>query len=758
MLGPGSTIGGLRIDALIGRGSMGEVWRGEQLALRRPVAIKRIADHVLAQDQAVARFQREAQCLARVQSPHVVAVHDFARLRADDGAEHWLLVMELVEGGRSLRAAVGAPLPWAAATALALHIAQGLAAAAELGIIHRDVKPDNVLVSARGIAKLVDFGLARAVDSTDMTAHGAIVGTPTYMSPEACRGEAVDARSDLYSLGATWYHLLAQIAPSVPPPIAALVHRCLAKLREDRPEDAAALVRELQALSAQGLALPATVPVGDWANASADAATEPTRLSAPAGGNPASAATAPTLLLPDRPRAPRRRAGLAAAGLVAATAVAATTAFVLLRDPFPAARAQVEQACAAGDFGLALHLSDSLIARWPARGDALDLERQVITAEVTRVIATDSFAQARALLAERRQGREWFDGEPLAIAIDIKEAQTAAAHGDRDGAEKLFTGLRQRHPHDTGICVALLAALGSERAEPLVVLAAADAVEGMQPPPPAALAALALAQKRWDPLTADAKRIRADLIRFLPQSLDNARADIETGTADDPDPRVSAYLLLKESGQLTPVAELRYHVRNLIELESRFSVAGESLDWLEVAVAAPDWPARKAAAGIAPFADVEGLHHADERETRIAKLLVRAFVPEITAALPTWIAATDEDHEDFRFNAWRLLHDADPDLKSLAAGFDDFAFHATTLRTFDPWNDSPPLEAALAYFQAQPATRREDVRAALLAGEQHVEDRAQMVDRNMPGTGRGAEMRANGARIRAVRLSLPATP
>ena len=289
MLQSGSTIGGIRIDALLGRGAMGEVYRGVQLSLKRPVAVKRIAEHLLGDAEAATRFTREAQVVARVQSPYVVAVYDFGRHRDEHGVEHGLLVMELVDGGASLRAllaARGRAFDWRTATALILHVAEGLAAAAEFGVVHRDIKPDNIMVTAKGTAKLADFGLAKSVDSSAMTLEGAVLGTPLYLPPEACRGEPVDARGDLYSLGCTWFHLLAgrppfqaastvallrahlddappdlrSLATDVPEAIASLVMRLLAKQPDQRLPSAQALVDALHGLAAKGLIIPRAVP------------------------------------------------------------------------------------------------------------------------------------------------------------------------------------------------------------------------------------------------------------------------------------------------------------------------------------------------------------------------------------------------------------------------------------------------------------------------------------------------------------------
>ncbi|TVR44844.1 MAG: serine/threonine protein kinase [Planctomycetota bacterium] len=286
MLTPGSEFSGLRIGPLLGRGAMGEVYAGEQRSLKRPVAIKRIAEHLIDEPSVLARFEREAQCIARVSSPHVLAVYEFGHFTDQAGKGHWLLVMELVEGGGNARELLRHGMDWRQATSIILQVAEGLAAAAEHGIVHRDIKPDNIMISSKGQAKLADFGLAKAADSHGMTMEGSLVGTPYYMPPEACRGEEVGHAGDLYSLGATWYHLLcgrpvfqdrntmmllrahaeqspepiAAVQPHVPAAIAEMVHRCLAKDPQDRPLSAEQLAHELQALVAEGIYIPRLVP------------------------------------------------------------------------------------------------------------------------------------------------------------------------------------------------------------------------------------------------------------------------------------------------------------------------------------------------------------------------------------------------------------------------------------------------------------------------------------------------------------------
>ncbi len=269
MLQPGTRLGGLVIGPLLGRGGMGEVYRAEQIALGRAVAVKRINDNLVQSPDVIARFRREARLAAGISHPNVLTVHDFGEFCDFDGHTHWLLVMELVEGARSLRVMLGG-LRWRGATGIIAQACQGLAAAHDKSVIHRDIKPDNLLVAPDGTVKLADFGLATAADVSALTAPGAHVGTPRYMAPEVLRGMASDERSDLYSLGVTWYQavcgrspfdgstgaiMLAHIEappppvrkfnPEVPGEIEVLIHACLAKRPEDRPVSARDLANRL---------------------------------------------------------------------------------------------------------------------------------------------------------------------------------------------------------------------------------------------------------------------------------------------------------------------------------------------------------------------------------------------------------------------------------------------------------------------------------------------------------------------------------
>jgi eukaryotic-like serine/threonine-protein kinase len=210
--GKGRVIAGrYSLDREIGRGGSGAVWLGRDDLLGRRVAIKRIGLLPGTDGTDVARAEREARLGARLHHPHVVAVFDVV---ADpDTDEHWL-VMEYVEGTdlAALVATRGA-LPPDDAAPLLCQAADGLVAAHAMGITHRDVKPSNILVGADGTVKLTDFGIARVATDASLTQTGLVTGSPAYIAPEVASGGRGDEASDVWSLGATAYHVLAGRAP-----------------------------------------------------------------------------------------------------------------------------------------------------------------------------------------------------------------------------------------------------------------------------------------------------------------------------------------------------------------------------------------------------------------------------------------------------------------------------------------------------------------------------------------------------------------
>jgi serine/threonine protein kinase len=294
-------LGPFRILAELGRGGMGAVYRAHDTRLDREVALKVLLPNLSADPKAKARFLREARAQAKVEHDHIIPIHDVGET---EGVAY--LVMPLLKG-QSLGAALkqNRHPPLAEAVRIVQEMAEGLAAAHDAGLIHRDIKPGNVwLEGAKRRVKILDFGLARTAadahpvtaaqpvpeDGTQITPAGAIVGTPAYMSPEQARGQAVDARSDLFALGVVLYKMATGRKPftgsssmdvlaavvahdppaarelnaEVPPALSDLIRRLMAKDASERPSSAAQVAEELEALG-RGLApLPVVVmPVGE---------------------------------------------------------------------------------------------------------------------------------------------------------------------------------------------------------------------------------------------------------------------------------------------------------------------------------------------------------------------------------------------------------------------------------------------------------------------------------------------------------------
>jgi serine/threonine-protein kinase len=202
-------LGHYRLEGLLGRGGMGEVHRAHDTRRRRTVALKLLSP-ALAHDAGFReRFRREAHAVARLSSPHIVPIHDFGEI---DG--RLFLDMRLIEGRSLDQLVADGPLDVPRAVAVVDQVAAALADAHDQGVVHRDVKPSNVLVTPDGFAYLVDFGIARAADGdTGLTATGATVGTLAYMAPERFAGGPPDARSDLYSLGCVLVECLTGYRP-----------------------------------------------------------------------------------------------------------------------------------------------------------------------------------------------------------------------------------------------------------------------------------------------------------------------------------------------------------------------------------------------------------------------------------------------------------------------------------------------------------------------------------------------------------------
>lgn len=279
--------GRYEVGAVIGRGAMGEVRRGRDVRLGRDVAVKYLRADLAADRSVRSRFEDEARAAARLSHPAIVTVFDSGEW---EGVPY--LVMECLSGRTLADELAGGPLPADRVLAIGIDVAGALATAHALGVIHRDVKPGNILLTGTGSVKLADFGIAKSTEMLDHTVTGTIVGTPAYLAPERLAGEPATAQSDIYSLGLVLYEALTgerpfrgdtpvalahamhtttptrvrERLPGIAPALATAVDAAMAKDPKHRPSSAAAMVALLvgdaptQLLSeTQELPAPATV-------------------------------------------------------------------------------------------------------------------------------------------------------------------------------------------------------------------------------------------------------------------------------------------------------------------------------------------------------------------------------------------------------------------------------------------------------------------------------------------------------------------
>jgi eukaryotic-like serine/threonine-protein kinase len=197
------------VEELLGQGGMARVFRGTDRVLNRKVAVKVLSPQFAGDDQFVARFRREAQAAAALNHPNIVSVYD----TGDQSDVHYI-VMEYVEG-RTIRDVIReeGPLHPQRGTEIAQAVGRALAAAHQAGLVHRDIKPGNIMLTREGEVKVMDFGIARTATGDPLTQTAAVLGTASYLSPEQAQGSAVDARSDIYSLGCVLYEMLTGRPP-----------------------------------------------------------------------------------------------------------------------------------------------------------------------------------------------------------------------------------------------------------------------------------------------------------------------------------------------------------------------------------------------------------------------------------------------------------------------------------------------------------------------------------------------------------------
>src|SRR6516165_7855831 len=290
----GTQLGSHEITSLLGKGGMGEVYRARDLKLKREVAIKILPDEFSLDTDRIGRFQREAEVLASLNHPNIAGIYDVQEAQGTR-----FLILELVEGETLSDRIARGPIPVAEALGIAMQICEALEAAHEKGIIHRDLKPANVKLTPEGQVKVLDFGLAKAMESTSANPSlsnsptmatgsmtGMIVGTAAYMSPEQARGRTADQRSDIFSFGCVLYEMLTgrkafhgedisdilasvlkidadftHLPADLNPRIAELLRRCMAKNRKDRWYAVGDIRVEINSILTEPQRVAASVPV-----------------------------------------------------------------------------------------------------------------------------------------------------------------------------------------------------------------------------------------------------------------------------------------------------------------------------------------------------------------------------------------------------------------------------------------------------------------------------------------------------------------
>ncbi|HZV03072.1 MAG TPA: bifunctional serine/threonine-protein kinase/formylglycine-generating enzyme family protein [Planctomycetota bacterium] len=393
-VGVGTLLGGHRIEEKLGEGGMGRVYRARHLRLDVARAIKVIDEHLVAQPNFVEQFEAEAKTLAKVPHPHIVQVHDVG---TDANGVHFI-VMELLEGGsvEGLWKARGKKLPLDEATRIVREAALGLHHAHQAGLIHRDVKPGNLMLAKDGAVKVVDFGLAVRTENEVFIAEG-IAGTPHYMAPEQVDSRRLDARCDQYALGATFFQLLcgrpvfdgkkksydiflahvneppprpSELVPELPSWVDVVIGRMLAKKPEERFPSLASVVdaleRKGEATRAAPVAAPAPPPRIDFSEvAKAEKGLKPVPVPPPtwrpALATMAACAAAATLFLLVPARAAFGGADLS---------LGSVPGFVLKLDKKARSLAATDRP---EDLASALSLLDEAIARLEKRAGAATL-------------------------------------------------------------------------------------------------------------------------------------------------------------------------------------------------------------------------------------------------------------------------------------------------------------------------------------------------------------------------------------------------
>ncbi|TDC42356.1 serine/threonine-protein kinase [Micromonospora sp. KC213] len=302
--------GRYELEQRIGVGGMSEVWRAHDLVLDRPVAVKLISPERHGEESSVARIRAEARSAARLVHPNVASVHDFGTASTPDGQEAPYLVMELAEGETLAAHLRHGPLDWRIAVRVCAEVAAALAAAHAHGIVHRDVKPANVMLTPCGV-KVLDFGIATPAGAADEAPDGMVVGTPAYLAPEQFDRQPATPAADMYALGVLLYYGLTgrlpyaagttatqlvgarrRVVPEPLPPVeglpaevADLCRCCLAENPTRRPTSLMAALLLAEAVDARvyvpmlaSVPRPRSAPISPWSQRAATEVTEAVAL------------------------------------------------------------------------------------------------------------------------------------------------------------------------------------------------------------------------------------------------------------------------------------------------------------------------------------------------------------------------------------------------------------------------------------------------------------------------------------------------
>jgi eukaryotic-like serine/threonine-protein kinase len=453
---PGRTCLGDRYElgGLVAAGGMGQVWRGTDVLLGRPVAVKVLRSEFTGDSTFLARFRAEAQNAAALSHPHIACVFDYGETVAQDGSGETLayLVMELVEG-RPLNQVIRESGGLDTDTTLRIlgQTAAGLAEAHRAGMVHRDVKPGNILVTPAGDVKITDFGIAWSARSVALTQTGQVLGTPQYLSPEQAEGRQASPASDVYALGLIGYECLtgraafdgenavtialkqvreepAPLPDDLPSRVRTLIRRALAKDPSQRFVDGAAFLAAVEAVRAGRSIDPAPSTVVAPVVAGAAAAAPLTSTVPPRGPARGRRHRAPAGTSAARPPARRRRSRIAVVllpllGLLAGAGIAAMVLQGLAGNGNPPAEAAAQQE---EDTGIVLDEKDFLGR--PADEVAVQLAALGLT--VNRETRQSADAEPGTVIDVQPSGERLEPGATVVIVVATEPDASGAGTGD----------------------------------------------------------------------------------------------------------------------------------------------------------------------------------------------------------------------------------------------------------------------------------------------------------------------------------------